>query len=444
MSDFFDDDLLDEESDEDIVLSDQFSGTLSPEYRMSLEKDYRKWLKEKVDTDITEQRVKDALLSDLSFLSKMGVEEYTLYRKWAEIHRKYPHDEQLGKKAGTFFDLTNTDCYPEIEAIAKNIWMPKDAMDFRRLRPKITWTKDESDLTVLWNDLRTFIHTQINNSNIGRNLYFIVTDEVTGKYLGVFAMSSDFMDLTPRDKYIGWTNEMKTTKRMLNHTSIGSTICPTQPLGYNYVGGKLVALLTISDVAEKTWNDHYKDKLVGVTTTSLYSSFSQYQNLSYWTKRGHSSGSIKFEPSKQTLELVKQYLQKTVPRKYWEWYVATEPQGMPLKRDYKQRSLAYLYPKLKIEKSFYETNHQRGIYFCPLFTNTNEYLRMEIDESKLVRRFDNSVDALVEIWKEKYASKRINSLTEQGRVSNETLFYNDVITMDWEQTKAKYLKEVGR
>jgi hypothetical protein len=205
-----------------------------------------------------------------------------------------------------------------------------------------------------------------------------------------------------------------------------------------------MALLTISDVAEKVWNDHYKDKLVGITTTSLYSSFSQYQNLSYWTKRGHSSGSIKFEPSKQTLELVKQYLQKIVPRKYWEWYVATEPQGMPLKRDYKQRSLAYLYPKLKIEKSFYETNHQRGIYFCPLFTNTNEYLRMEIDESKLVRRFDNSVDALVEIWKEKYASKRIHSLTEQGRVSHETLFYNDVITMDWEQTKTKYLKEVGR
>jgi hypothetical protein len=35
-----------------------------------------------------------------------------------------------------------------------------------------------------------------NNSNIGRNLFYILTDEVTGKYLGVICISSDFLDLT--------------------------------------------------------------------------------------------------------------------------------------------------------------------------------------------------------------------------------------------------------
>jgi hypothetical protein len=51
---------------------------------------------------------------------------------------------------------------------------------------------------------------------------------------------------------------------------------------------------------------------------------------------------------------------------------------------------------------------------------------------------------LVNLWKDKYAGKRIKSLIEQDRVSKETLFYDDLIYMDWEETKAKYLPQVGR
>ena len=32
---------------------------------------------------------------------------------------------------------------------------------------------------------------------------------------------------------------------MINHTCIGSTIVPIQPLGYNLVGGKLLAFMSI-------------------------------------------------------------------------------------------------------------------------------------------------------------------------------------------------------
>ena len=78
-----------------------------------------------------------------------------------------------------------------------------------------------------------------NNANIGRNLNFIVKDKPTQKYLGVICISSDFLDLTPRDNFIGWSREKKTQGGMINHTAIGSTIVPLQPLGFNYVGGKL-------------------------------------------------------------------------------------------------------------------------------------------------------------------------------------------------------------
>ena len=80
-----------------------------------------------------------------------------------------------------------------------------------------------SKMPAIWNGLRTFLSTMKNNSNIGRNLNFLIRDKKTKKYLGVTCMSSDFLDLTPRDNYIGWEREGK-TQRMINHTCIGSTI----------------------------------------------------------------------------------------------------------------------------------------------------------------------------------------------------------------------------
>jgi len=252
------------------------------------------------------------------------------------------------------------------------------------------------------------------------------------------------MDLTPRDNYIGWSREIKTTRKMINHTTIGSTIVPTQPLGFSFVGGKLLALLTISNITEEAWNERYKDRLVGYTTTSLYGSFSQYQNLKYWTKRGHSAGSIKFEPTKSTVYLIREWLKAKHTRKYWEWYHAKNNYGLPLKRDHKQRSLSFAYRQLGVPRELIETNHERGIYFCPLFTNTNEYLRMEVSEDKLVRRFDNNYQILSDIWKERYAKKRVENLLKDGRYNTEGLFYDDMIGAEWEVVKEKYIKEVGR
>jgi hypothetical protein len=35
-------------------------------------------------------------------------------------------------------------------------------------------------------------------------------------------------------------------------------------------------------------------------------------------------------------------------------------------------------------------------------------------------------------------------LFDEGRIKPESLFYVDIIGMSWEQSKEKYLKEVGR
>ena len=424
---------------------------------MSIDDQWQSWQDnnplDKIEAPDTET-LKEAVIKDLSYVSAMDVKEYTLYQKWCEVHDKFPTQE-----VNSFFDDKPTLVNPEqgalLAEIKNNFWLPEDQEEYLNLEPELLWTDGDevksitgSKMPAIWNGLRTFLSTMKNNSNIGRNLNFLIRDKVTGKYLGVTCMSSDFLDLTPRDSYIGWEREAK-TKRMINHTCIGSTIVPIQPLGYNLVGGKLLALLCLSKTVEDTWEYQYKDKLVGITTTSLYGKtkeipLSQYDRLKYWKKMGWTAGSVSYEPLLSTRKMIQAWLMKNHTYKYFEWYVAKKDTGQPHKRDHRNRSHTFTYNQLGIDKKLIKSEHARGIYFGELFTNTNEFLREEVNTTGLVRKFDNSVEALTDIWKNKYAKKRLASLKKQDRVSKETHFYDDIIYMTWQETKDKYLQQVGR
>ena len=397
---------------------------------------------EHIDTE----ELRQAIIADLTIKSQMDVREYTLYQKWCEVHEKFP-TRDITTLYGQETQLVNKDQEVDILDIKNNIWMPESPDDYANLKPKMLLSN--GPLADKWNTLRTFSSTMKNNSNIGRNLYYTVIDEVTEKYLGVICISSDFLDLTPRDQFIGWPKDIKTTGNMINHTAIGSTIVPLQPLGFNYMGGKLLALLCLSDTVQKDWKRQYGDVLVGVTTTSLYGNtksngLSQYDGLEYWRKMGFSSGSVAFDPNRNLLNRIYDWVKENHTRHYFEWWEAKKPNGLPYKRDHKNRTLHFAYSKMKIPKDLVKCAHQRGIYFSPLYNNTCEFLRKEITADQLVKSFDTSEESLVNIWKTKYAKGRISMLKKKNNVSYESLFYDDLIYMSWEETKAKYLPQVGR
>ena len=399
--------------------------------------------------DFTESELREQVIKDLTYVSQMDVKEYTLYQKWCEVQEKYPSTTVNDLWEGEKLVLEDEGQRRAIEEIKSNFWVPKTPDDYLALEPEMLYTNKEKELPELWNCIRTFSSTMKNNSNIGRNLNFVIRDKVTRKYLGVICISSDFLDLTPRDNHIGWPRELKTQGGMINHTAIGSTIVPLQPLGFNYLGGKLLALMCLTDKVQQDWKEQYGDILVGVTTTSLYGQnkaggLSQYDNLKHWKKMGYTSGSVSYETRKPTTAKMLDWLKKNHTRKYFEWYVAKNLDGMPYKRDHKNRSYTFIYSQLDIPKDLIRSEHARGIYFSPLYDNTNEFLRKEITEDKLAKSFDTSYDYLVNLWKEKYVARRIRSLNERGSFSTETLFYDDLIYMDWEETKAKYLQQVGR
>jgi hypothetical protein len=414
-----------------------------------VEEQWQKWQEENPASSfnhIDEKILKQNLIEDLTYASNMDVKEYTLYQKWCEVKERYPVEE-VSTLFGQELQMVNPEQEKIVKQVRSNFWMPKNPDDYELLKPKLVLHNGE--LAETWNAIRTFTSTMKNNSNIGRNLFYAVVDDVTGNYLGVICISSDFLDLTPRDQAIGWSRDVKTQQGMINHTAIGSTIVPTQPLGFNYTGGKLLALLCLADTIQKDWKEKYGDVLVGVTTTSLYGKtkaggLSQYDGLEHWNAMGFTSGSVAFEPKRTTSKMIFEWIKENHTRKYFEWWEAKNTQGLPLKRDHKNRSLNFAYPKLGIPKQLIRTEHQRGIYFSPLYFNTNEFLRKEIPEDRLLKMFDTSEEALTTLWKTKYAKGRISMLKKKNNVSYESLFYDDLIYLTWEETKAKYLGQVGR
>ena len=396
--------------------------------------------------DITDEQLKEIILNNLNFISSMDVKEYTLYQKWLEIQTKYPTVPMY-----SFIDnkpaLKNPKQASFINTVKSNLWTANNIDDYLDIEPELILATDKNNLLKIWSELRIFVHTQRFNSNIGRNLFFIISDKKTKKYLGVVCLSSDFLDLATRDNYIGWERKRKTEK-MIKNTTIGSTILSVQPFGYNYVGGKLLALLCLSDPVQKVWQEQYGETLVGVTTTSLYGKtkvvpLSQYDRLKYWKKMSFTKGSVSYETSRSTRTKIEQWLMKNHTYKYFEWYFAKMKTG-PLKRDHRNRSFTFTYKRLGIPDSAFKSEHSRGVYFAELYNNTREFLREEIPQDKLIKKMDTSVESLTDLWKTKYAKKRIDSLVNQQRVSSEPLFYDDVIYMTWEETREKYLPSVGR
>jgi len=361
--------------------------------------------------------MKKLLLEDFDNLKKMSVKEYTLFQKWYEINNKEWTSNELQR----------------IWEVKNSIWFPKDPNDYKKIEPDIINVNDKNTM-LTWNILRIFISTMPWKQNVGRLMRFIIVDKKTMGYLGVLSLASDFISLSPRDNFIGWTYDHRINKKMLAYTAMGSSIVPTQPIGFNYTGGKLMTLMLCTDKIVNLWNEKYKERLIGITTTSLYGGYSQYNGLKHWKKCGTSKGKIPLEPSEETYQKIRQWVKETYPKDFER---ITVNKNKVLSRP-KSRLLSFAYTRLKVKPP--ENNAPRGVYFCELYDNSREFLSMKTKDFGNVK-FNNSVDTLFSLWIEKYAKKRISNIMSSKRYNTNSLFYDNIIDKSWEETKRMYINE---
>ena len=373
---------------------------------------------------------KQKFIDNMDFLKEMSVQEQTLYKKWQEFNK----DEKLMSQ------ITSLD------VISNQLWKPTDINNLEQtiqeindLQPIVEYTQDNAK----WTLLRQGISSMEFVANPGRNVKFFVKDSITNKYLGVICMGSDVTSMGPRDEFIGWTKDNKFKDGKLNHTAIGTSIIATQPLGYNFLGGKLVsALVTCSTIRDK-WQEMYNETLVGTTTTALYGIHSQYNGIPHWKTLGETKGKISIKPDDSAYNVWHKWLKENNTEKYNK-LTELRPNGQP-QTGIKQKILQMIYKELDIKRAKYEHGFKRGVYYGDIYENGKSFLRNEIKEDELVmkEKYELDYDRIINWWKPK-AIRRYEKLHNENRLKPESLFYSDIIGMSWEETREKYLGDIGR
>jgi len=131
-----------------------------------------------------------------------------------------------------------------------------------------------------YRNLLAAVSSHNNESNIpGRELRWMVFEKRTQTVVGFIRFGSPTINSRPRNVWLGKAPNLSVFNR---HAAMGFVIVPSQPFGYNYLGGKLLALMCVSHFARETLNEVFEKDIALFETTSLYgstTSASQYDGL---------------------------------------------------------------------------------------------------------------------------------------------------------------------
>ena len=377
---------------------------------------------------------KSKFIKNIDYLKSMSAEEQTFYKKWVEVQ--------------TYKDYLN-----KSGVVKAKIWTPTDinnveltVKELESLNPTIVHVPAGSPYEQDWLMLRLFCHTMEYAQTPGRFIKLLITDGNVDnpRYLGAVSISSDVIVITDRDNYIGWTADNKLKDKRLVHSAIGSCIMSTQPFGYNFLGGKLVAALITTSKTREIWKKLYDEELVGMTTTSLYGSYSMYNSLKWWHKCGSSTGKMMIKPDDSVYEVWHQWIKDNKSEQYNKAMTQKEGVSGPV-TGAKTRVINMIFQTLGIKSSDYTHGYERGVYYSCFYENTKEFLQNKITEKdlKLKELFKKDVQGVLDWWKPK-AIERYKKLHGEGNIKSDILYYNKMMGMTYDEAKSKFFNEVGR
>lgn len=374
---------------------------------------------------------KARLLENLNWYKSMSVQEFTFYRKWESLQS---------------VDI------PSCGIVKARIWKPTDinneaatVKEIETLQPKVIVVKTPQDERV-WNTLRKYCHSAEYHNTPGRLIKFLLIDDLTDALLGFACINSEMPALRCRDSLIGFKKDvwMKPNGQgTINNSVQCSTIAATQPLGYNFLGGKLMAAMITTSAVRNEYLERYGDTLVGMTTTSLYGQSSMYNGLKWWKSIGVSSGTILLQPSDSIYGKWHQWVKKH-DKDYEKQMTQKEGISGPV-TSAKLKVIGMIFSATGLKPTTFQHGFQRGCFYSGFYENGYEFLRGEIDESQLLMKqlFKDDAKAVIDWWKEK-AVKRYQALKSEGRLNAAKLFYNQVKGMTYEEAKSRFFNDIGR
>ena len=279
----------------------------------------------------------------------------------------------------------------------------------------------------------------------GKSIKWVIYEKNSKQIVGFIRLGSPTINSKPRNMFLGQplnTLDKATMKRFNDSTIMGFIIVPTQPFGFNYLGGKLLAAICCSHLTKDTLDKKYGGPFCMFETTSLYGSTkssSQYDGMKPFLRyKGNTVSDFAPLINDDNYRKLNDWFKD---RNDGEMLVAADASSRKLKTQTKmvsiiKKSLKDTEPEeyLKFIQTFKDakslTEKKRAYMSDFGFENVKEYMNLETDTLIKKENYDRySFDGVVEWWKNK-ASKRYESLKADGRIRTELETWNKNADID--------------
>ena len=259
----------------------------------------------------------------------------------------------------------------------------------------------------------------------GRELRWMVYEKNTKKIIGFIRFGSPTINSKPRNIWLGKAPDLS---RFNRHAVMGFAIVPSQPFGFNYLGGKLLALMCVSHYAREQVSKVFEKDIALFETTSLYgstTSASQYDGLKPFIR-------YKGLTDSKFLPLLHREKFHELHNAFTEWndnqpLTENRASSKKMKRQTKMISIIRnsLQDKDKLNKfnsviqmAFSLTQQKRAYISDYGYGNVREVINGEQDELVRGQNWDKFyLDNIIAWWKKK-AGKRYDKLKAEGRFRN--------------------------
>ena len=259
----------------------------------------------------------------------------------------------------------------------------------------------------------------------GRELRWMVYEKNTKKIIGFIRFGSPTINSKPRNIWLGKAPDLS---RFNRHAVMGFAIVPSQPFGFNYLGGKLLALMCVSHYAREQVSKVFEKDIALFETTSLYgstTSASQYDGLKPFIR-------YKGLTDSKFLPLLHREKFHELHNAFTEWndnqpLTENRASSKKMKRQTKMISIIRnsLQDKDKLNKfnsviqmAFSLTQQKRSYISDYGYGNVREVINGEQDKLVRGQNWDKFyLENIIEWWKKK-AGKRYDKLKAEGRFRN--------------------------
>ena len=233
----------------------------------------------------------------------------------------------------------------------------------------------------------------------GRQLKILVKDNISDTYLGLLQLTVDLLVNDKKNVFLGIEDkDYGKYKKIIRDCGVNISICvPLQPFGFNFCGGKLLAMLAFSKEVYDYYYSKYNTKIAYIMTTSINGKSIQYSKLKCLKFIGLTAGFGTCHIPEHIINECKEFVMEHFPK-------------YKIKKMSKHTILNLVIKTLKLPQDILQHNQQRGIYIGLTGSDSCVMIKEKMKKNEWYPDLLQDKRIILDTWVHKYAINRNKNL----------------------------------